>query len=196
MKRVYGNAEVGYYSGTENGLTVAGTDGYLHHWSGGGTYTKERILTAAEQDALYLRIVSKASLYEYIIDLYSGFTGRLCIDEFRAAVAEMRLHDGELTAPQWERLERMDAEIERNHAQFQLERAKNWLRENTLSSYYRRHADLVSIRGLANALLFLYGRSERRSLYDTGGIDAVYEYDRAEMLALYKGYADALEATA
>jgi hypothetical protein len=196
MNKAYGNAEVGCYSGNENGLTVAGTDGYFHCWSGGGTYTKERIPTAAEQDALYLTLVTKAYLYEYIIDLYSEFPGSLCVDEFRAAVAEMRLHDGELTVTQWDRLAAMDSEIERNHAEFQSKRAEEWLKENTLFSYYERHTYFISTRGLAGGLRFLYGTDKRRALYETGGIEAVYEYDRAEMLALYRRYADAPEGAA
>jgi hypothetical protein len=194
--KVYGTAELGYYSGTENGLTIAGTDGYLHHWSGGGTYTRECVPTAADRDAAYSE-VSKAALYERITDLYSGFAGRYCVAEFRAAVADLRLHTGDLAATQWARLTSMDAEIERNHAELELGRAEEWLKTETFGSYCH---ELTSLRprGLASALRWLYGPvgCDRRTLYETGGVEAVYEHDRAEKLAVVARYRAMLEKPA
>ncbi|MDR1398639.1 MAG: hypothetical protein LBJ41_01775 [Treponema sp.] len=196
MLRVYGNAEMGYYSGNEHGLTVAGKDGCLHNWSGGGVYTKERIPSACEQEALYRSQVSKADLYDRIVDLYSGFAGRYCIDEFRAAVADLRQHDGSLAATQWARLESMDAEIEHNHAEFQAGRAEEWLKTETLATYTSRFWYFVRTRNFADALSRLYNGRDLQSLYEDGEIEAVYEHDRAEKLAIAAQYRAMLEKPA
>jgi hypothetical protein len=196
--KVFGNADVGCYTGNENGLTVAGTDGFHHCWSGSGKYTREWIPTAADNHAAYLREVPKSYLYERMEEMFQeSFGYRIDIDNFREKVAELRLHAGELTAEQWAWIERTDVVIERNHDEFELERAEEWLKTQTFSSYCHELTYLLP-RGLATALRWLYGPmgSERRSLYETGGVEAVYEHDRIEKLATVARYRAMLENAA